>query len=525
MMRSYNRGAAALLLAAAVTACLYPDDRSTELQVELADIPTLFLKDSVQLQARLLDGTGIPVSNAVIRYATSDPTVLNVDAAGRLLAVGVGSAVVTATAVEFSGAPPATRTAQVRGLLEVDSVVPGAAFFGQLLDIYGVGLFPDSLFAVSVGGVQAQIFDFQALDPDQPMRLGLLRAWVPPPAARRSQLSILGFKGGLLHSDSLTVVQRDVLEPNDTVPAVLGNIPLGFRNPALAFEVRGRNETTAAADWYRFTNAAPQDRTIIVASAMVGAETFQVFVTDSLFWSTVARTFGIGSASWSIGPQSYACGGLTMTAAGEPFNPPEVPFPFTLLALADLPADDYDVIVPYVTSGEPAAYEFVIFPGYLSVRAKDVAEENDYCDVAKDISVTAGQVLTIDNFHDREWFRFNLAAPTLVNFSVKATELDADLDLYIIQDFRPDSLPLVDFSTDVGDPTKQLLLPAGQYFLLIVDFAGVPTDYTVTSTFTAPPVLAPSAAVSSPAAGAARHKPGAAAPLIPRLEPLPRTVP
>lgn len=502
----------ALFLAAAGTGCLFPDDRSGQLQVDLADVPVLFLKDSVQLTAQLMDGAGQPVPNAVIRYTSSDPTVLSVAPGGRLLAVGVGSATVTATAVEFAAAAPVSRTVQVRGLIEVDSVVPGFTLFGQLLQIYGVGLFPDSLFSVSIGGVQAKIFDFQAEDVNQPMRFGRLQIWVPPPADRRSQLSVLGFKGGLLYPDSLTVLQRDIYEPNDTVPAALGTVPLGLRNPALAFEVRARNVTTEAADWYRFTNTAPTDRTIFVGSEMVGAETFQVFVTDSLFWSSPTGSFGIGSQSWTIGPESWVCRGRTMTRLGELFNPPELPFPFTLLALGDLPAGDYDVIVPYVTAGEPAAYELIVWPAYLSVLPRDVAEENDYCDVAKDISVTVGQTLTIDNFHDREWFKFTLTAPGLVSVSVRATDAEADLDFYVIKNFLPDSLPVVFQGTDSGaDETKSVPLTAGDYFLLIVDYVGRPTAYTVTTSgIAAPPVTAPSVQPSAPNAQALKAKQAAA---------------
>ncbi len=520
-----RRAAAGILLALSAAGCLLPDDRSAELQVDFAPVPTLFQKDSLQLTAALMDGRGEPVPNVVIRFSSSDLGVVNVDPGGRLLAVNAGSATVTATAIEFAGAAPVSRTVQVRGLLEVDSIRPAiGTFFGQLMDIYGVGLFPDSIFVVTVGGVQAKVFDYVAEDPAQPMRFGRLRIWTPPPAERRSQVFVLGFKGALVLPDSVDVFQRDVYEPNDTLPAMLGAIPFGIDNPALAFEVRGRKDTTEAADWYRFTNTVPTDRTILVASERVGAETFQVFVTDSLFWGGFTTGFGLGPGSWTIGPNSFVCGGLEMTLAGQPFNPPELPFPFTLLALGDLPAGTYDVFVPYKASGEPAPYQLAIVPGYFSVRPRDVAEENDYCDVAPDLSIAAGRTLSIDNFHDRDWFTFTRAGPSILNLTVTATDADADLDFYLIRDFRPDSLPIVDRSTDVGDPTKAIVLPAaGRYFLLIVDFAGVPTAYTITASFTAPPALPVAPAPASTDDASLQAKTEAAAAGVRRpLRPVPR---
>lgn len=487
MRSSVVRQVLAGALCVAGAACVFPDDRSAELQVELAPVPTLFLRDSLDLEARLVDGNGDPVPNAVIRYATSDPLVAAVSAAGRLVAVGVGAATLTATAVEFAAATPVAQTIQVRGLIEVDSIRPVDVLFGQLATVYGVGLNPDSLFAVTVGGVQARVAGFVPDDPAAPDRFGRLTLWVPPPAARRSQVAVLGFKGGVVHSESLQVIQRDVFEPNDTLAADLGPIPLGFRNPALAFEVRGRDDDRQPADWYRFSNDQVRDRTIFVASQTVGAETFRVFVTDSLGWDGAVGEFRIGSASWTIGPQAYFCGGRTMTLNGEPFQPFEQPFPFTLLALRDLPVGEYDVIVPYVPSGEPPAYELAIASAYVSVLSPDPAEENDYCDVAKDLfdpalDLAGGTTLTIDNFHDVDWFAFETTdLLTQVDVVATAENPDADLDLYLIGDFRPDSLPVLAVGAGPGtEESLSAVVAQGKYLLLVVDFPGVPTAYTLT---------------------------------------------
>ena len=494
---------ASLLASAGFVACLYPTDKSGELEVQMIQVPTLFLKDSLQLQGRVLDGSGNSVANAVISYSSADPTIVSVDPEGLLRAVAVGTTQVTATAVEFNEAGPVTRTAIVRGLLEVDSVVPMTARFGEFVSLYGVGLEPDSLFAVSIGGVQAEISDFTPADPEQPGQFGRLTLWMPPPAERRSDLTVLGFKGGLVFPESLQVIQRDIFEPNDTASAPLGTVLFGFRNPALAFEVVPRDGTVREpADWYTFDNAITQDRTIIVFSEMVGAETFQVFITDSLGYDGATDPpFFIGSQSWSIGPGTYFCGGLPLwnpfapTPGGEEFSPAELPFPFTLIALKDLPAGRYHILAPYVPAGDPARYEIVIGSTYLSVLGRDAAEENDYCDVAADLNTFADAVLTIDNFRDVDWFRFSVPAPgQSVTITTSSANVDADLDLYVIADARPVWLPLVAAGVETGQTETVSIdsLPAGNYFLMVIDFPGVPTDYSISTTFGPP---------QSPAAG------------------------
>jgi hypothetical protein len=272
----------------------------------MTTLPTLFLKDSAQLEARVVDADGNELENAVVEFSSDDPTVLAVSPDGLVLAVAVGSATVTATAVEYAGTTPVTQPAQVRGLLEVDSVRPMTARFGELVEIYGVGLDTTDLFSVSFGGVAADVFAFQAADPENPQEFGRLWVWMPPPAPRESELTILGFNGGLVFPDTLTVQQRDIYEPNDNAPWYLGEIPLLWGNPAVAFEVRPRSDTLPPADWYTFDNATTLDRTIIVLSEVVGAETFSVFLTNSLAWTgTPGNPWAVGQDGWTIGPRTY----------------------------------------------------------------------------------------------------------------------------------------------------------------------------------------------------------------------------
>lgn len=487
----------AALAAAGIAACVYPTDRSGELEVQMTTLPTLFLKDSVQLEARVVDADGNALENAVVEFSSDDATVLAVSPDGLVLAVAVGLATVTATAVEYAGTTPVTQPAQVRGLLEVDSVrtltPPDTARFGELVEIYGVGLDTNDLFSVRFGGVDADVFAFQAADPENPQEFGRLWVWMPPPAPRKSELAILGFNGGVVFPDTLTVLQRDIYEPNDKAPWPLGELPALWGNPAVAFEVRPRNDTLQPADWYTFTNATTLDRTIVVFSEVVGAETFSVFITDSLAWTgDPANPWAVGPDSWTIGPRTYLCSGLPITKGNTPFELEELPFPFTLVALKDLPAGTYHILAPYQPQGDPARYEMLITSTYESVRNPDIAEENDYCDVAAPLSITQGRTLTIDNFRDIDWYRFSVTTDTSMAVTTAAADPDADLDVYVI---RADSalgdlvdLELIDFTAEsgVGDALSIDRLTPGDYYLIVMDFPGVPTQYTLDVTFGPP---------------------------------------
>lgn len=479
-------------------ACLFPADESADLSVQLDPVPELFLKDTLQLGARVLDAAGDSLPGAVVSFSSSDPAVLSLDPQGKALAVGVGTATVTAGALAFAGAAPASATVRVRGLIEIDSVLPRNVRFGDSLYVFGVGLNPDSLFTINLGGVELTAARYIPDDPDKPGRRGTLAAWVMPPAARFSTLTMVSFGGGVAFPDTISVLQRDRYEPNDTTASDLGDIPVAFFNPALAFEPRGRNDTTEPADWYTFRNATAMDRTIIVASDFVGAQTFSVFMTDSLRWDGGLQEYRVGPDAWTIGPQTYLCSGKSVVRNGQPVPFREQVFPITIISLRDLPAGTYHVLVPYLAPAEPTAYQVLVTQGYQSFRAPDAFEENDYCDAAKPLLATNGATLTIDNPHDIDWYQFTRSAPASV--SVTATAGSAvspnlptpDLDLYLIQDFRPDSLRLITAGTGEGSvETVSALVTAGSYFLVVVDFAASPTQYTLSSTVAAPALVPP----------------------------------
>jgi hypothetical protein len=186
-----------------------------------------------------------------------------------------------------------------------------------------------------------------------------------------------------------------------------------------------------------------------------------------------------------VGIGTYLCDGLGFTRNGEAVKIEEVLFPLSILAIRGLPAGRYHVLVPYVPFGTPTRYELVVVNTYTSVLPPDAAEENDYCDVATPFVPTATTTanLSIDNPHDIDWFGFTIPGlPRAVSVTVTAQNPDADLDLYLVQDFRPDSLVLVDLGSEPGTVDNVgALLPAGDYFLVVVDFQGQSTAYTLSA--------------------------------------------
>jgi hypothetical protein len=90
----------------------------------------------------------------------------------------------------------------------------------------------------------------------------------------------------------------------------------------------------------------------------------------------------------------------------------------------------------------------------------------------------------VDNPHDIDWFRFTIPGPLPrpVTVTVTAQNPDADLDLYLVRDLRPDSLVLVNLGSRPGtvDSVGAVLVP-GDYFLVVVDFQGQATAYTLSA--------------------------------------------
>jgi hypothetical protein len=494
-----------LLISLAGHACVYPTDDSAALTVDMAAIPDLLEGEVYRLTGTVQDPQGNPLPNVEIVYSASDPQVAVVGSGGEMLATGPGYTTITAAAVGFANATPATAEIKIHNLIEIDSVRPRIVRYGDSLHLFGAGLNPEpfgpgnEFIGVFIGNVDAKPSRYLPEDPDAPNRFGRLTVWVPPPAPEQALVGVFGVNGlAIDEADTLRIFPFDIYEPNDTEPWDFGPVSGIIRNPALAFEKRPRGDSIGG-DWYRFEQTTVGDRTLVIRSDQVGPDGYQVFFTDSLWFNGSAADFELGSKAWTIGPGLYVCQGV-------PFAAPQFPADSVLIAIRDLPVGTYDLIASYSQFG---AYELAILPTYRSQLPPDPAEENDYCDVATPFVVGQSRTLTIDNPHDVDWFRFNLASPQNVVFDVTAMEQEADLDVYVLGNYLPDSLPVLAVS-QIGGVSDGVTasLTAGDYFLVVVDFVGVPTEYEITS-LASMVVAAPHASATVPAA-----RPGGVGPWI-----------
>jgi hypothetical protein len=497
MRRSHGLAALALLFSAvSAGTCAYPTERDSSVHVSITPIGILFRGNDTVATAQAWRVTGPadsqPISNVVFVWSSSDPSVATVDNGGHIVGITSGTVIITAAAANFdTGQLAAADTIRVSAPLEIDSVRPRIVRYGELLRLYGVGV--DSIFAAQLKGTSLILNPFA----DTAFANGTSRRlyWVPPPAQTDS-LFFLGISGGngvlgFVHGDTTRVIEHDLFEPDDTIPQTIdvdGPPPflsypiLRFFNPALAFEPLRRGEKNGV-DWYRLTQAQPQDVTIILTAPQI-AGTFSTFLTDSLGWNGAAKTYVIGTDSWTFGPKSHACHG-----AG--FAPAEAVGDSTIVAFKNLPAPGLDAIAIYGTAGR---YGLSVIATYVSELPADAHEDDNSCNAADLRGTLAAptfrDTLTIENPHDVDWIRFHYTNPGALStaqvrlHAFPGTHPDSlkDLDLYVIKvPAATDTIvSLVAADTAAGsDVDLTPPLATGDYYLAIVDFAGTTTTYEV----------------------------------------------
>ena len=487
--------AVALALLIAGPTCSYPTDDSDRVEVVISPPTNVVLRgDQVQLFARAVRVTGadtVAVPNTTFEWASSDPTVATVadlgSGAADVTGVNTGVADITVKAVAFERSTAGSRQMRVATALEVDSVRPMLVRYGDTVTVFGIGV--DSLlFAVRLGpGGNLFPVPFSARRDSA----GVARRafWVPFPA-QTDRLFYIG--PGVFGSvaETTAVVRRDIYEPSDTFPINIGldgprpfpQVPsLIYVNPALAFEPLGVADTIGT-DWYRFLSATPRDLTIVLTSPTV-AGTFATFLTDSLELDTGSGTYLIGPDSWSIGPQSHACHGLG-------FAPRQRIPDSTIVALAGLPRINIHILSQYTRAG---AYGLALIEGYVvtdSLKApRDAHEEDDYCSAAdppaKRVTLPFRDTLTIDNPVDVDWIRFTWPGGPLrlrtMAVVAPGDTIGRDIDLYLIRVPNPGDFGLQIASRTTPGATEDLNIvtpvAAGDYYAVVVDFAGVPTAY------------------------------------------------
>lgn len=502
-MRVFGRATPIVILAAALTGatCAFPTDKSDKVLVTLDGPSQVVLRGqemSVYARAWQVIGTDTqPIKNVAFAFGTGSSTTATVqnDGGGYATVTGVnsGNVHITARAISFEQAPEGDLLLRVSNPLEVDSVRPAIVRFGDTMTVYGVGV--DSIFIAFLANVTQFDYPFPGVLATRTRdSLGFSTAtfWVTPPA-HTDKLSFIG--PGVFGSapDTTKIIPVDVLEPNETAPHTINleappRIPtiaqIRFLNPALAFEPTKRD--SLGVDWYRFVQTNTRDITLILTAPEVRG-TFSTFLSDSLaFVPGTPPSYKIGPNSWTIGPGSHACKGFA-------FAPPETQPESTIVALRGMPAGRLHALALY---SQPGRYGLAVFEGYITSNPsipRDKHEEDDFCDAAdaRGLAVTMPggtlrDTLTIDNPHDIDWIRFrvtSLSSVTIKSASLTAaTAVDSsDIDLFLLTvpgGGASSTLDILNRSDAAGSSeTMTSLLNPGDYYLVVVDFQGVPVVY------------------------------------------------
>ena len=507
-----GRGLAALTLvaiSAVVAMCVYPTEHDADVFVTIDSLtldtisrtptsvgPLVVIQGAegdVHATAwhRQSGGPSAPVPNVSFRWSVADTTLARIDATtGHLVAIKAGITQVRVVATNFDvGAAPASLDIRVSAPLAIDSIRPDTVRYGEIATVYGVGLLDTIGVVLSIG--DATLIPVPFTDTLKANGSSQISFWVPPPA-HTAPLSYIAFGAGVFGAtpDTVAVIRRDIYEPNEIAPALIdlearpfpGTVlaPLLFLNPALAFEPLPR-DVLQGADWYRLRQLTQRDLTIVLSSTVPG--TFQTFLTDQLTFQASDTNYHIGPDSWTFGPQSHSCHGAA-------FGPKEAAADSTVVALHDFPAGSLDAIAVY---SQPGRYALLVYEGYGTTGkgiVRDAHEEDDYCTAADAKPETlpfSDGTLTIDNPHDVDWFRFSFAGGAFqarTAAPASATADPSDIDLYLLRVPSPgDTAMKVEASSarpgSDEDVQPLLGLAAGQYYLVVTDFAGVPTRYSL----------------------------------------------
>jgi hypothetical protein len=477
-------------------ACAGPTDLSPTLWVTIESPSAVLLRGTQTLvQARVwrpgADGDSIELHNVTLLWSSEEPNIATVEqgGAGRGRVTGVNSGIVhiRALAPGYENATPAVLPLRIANPLEIDSISPDTVRYGDRVTMYGIGV--GDLFFVGLGS-GFLISDSLSIGGDR-KGLSYQSFWVPWPA-QSGNIFAAGSGQLVAAADTTIVLPWDLYEPNELAPTEIqldGPAPfpavpaIRFFNPALAFE--DIRQFPFGLDWYRL-RAANRDApyTIIFASAALGGA-HTTFLTDRLR----PANGPVDTTEWRVGSGEHTC-------KGYHFRPQQAASDSVIIALGRLPTTTLDFASGYVQEGH---YFMAIVQGYHTADprlAPDPFEENDLCLFAdENFLVAATHVdlgakplaanLTIDNAHDIDWIRFRVPGVLPQGVAIRTSAQPfgpvdrSDIDLYVLTVPTPtQGLSLVGLDTLRGSASSlNLTLAPGDYYLAVVDSAGVPTRY------------------------------------------------
>jgi hypothetical protein len=486
-----------LVVGAAVLACSDSTEAVDQAYVTISSASPVVLRGgqlelTAKLWTRTAPGDSVEVRNAELVWSTDDPTMATLTPKGNntTVATGVNSGVVQirAVATGFQGAAAASFALRVSDPLEIDSMRPSAVRYGEKVTMYGVGV--NNLFFAALQGATLLPDTFSITAGAG--GIGQMSFWVPPPASSGPAV-VLSPGQIVVAPDTTTVLPRDLYEPNDSTPSPIdlsvgpfASLPaVRFYNPALAFENRVRADSLGV-DWYRFNGVTAGNDLTFIFMAPTFKNAHLTFLGP-----TVNNADSVATPGWTIGSGLYYC-------KDHAFKVEEQPADSLIIALKNVPAASMDLISLFFVSGR---YGLAVVDGYLTSNpaiGPDLLEENDNCEFADrnfaapgtrvDLATPFSQALTIDNPHDVDWIRFHVPGvlPQPVSFrTAPPTALNAaeagDIDLYVLGvpvagsplDLRGSS------RADGSSESMTLILDPGDYYMVVTDFAGRPTRYSL----------------------------------------------
>jgi hypothetical protein len=255
----------------------------------------------------------------------------------------------------------------------------------------------------------------------------------------------------------------------------------------LAFENRLRADSMGV-DWYRFSGVTPGSDLTFIFMAPTFKNAHLTFLGP-----TVNSKDSVTTPGWTIGSGLYYC-------KDHAFKVQEQPADSLIIALKNVPAGGMDMISLFFVSGR---YGLAVVNGYLTTDPSigpDRLEENDNCEFADrnfaspatrvDLGASAfSDSLTIDNPHDIDWIRFQVPGPVPQTVSFQTAPPAApdpssgagDVDLYVL------GVPVAGSPLDIRGSSRgagsneslTLLLDPGDYYMVVTDFAGSPTHYSL----------------------------------------------
>src|SRR5258706_10505556 len=194
-----------------------------------------------------------------------------------------------------------------------------------------------------------------------------------------------------------------------------------------------------------------------------------------------------------IGPNGCALGRGSHASKGFASEPAETQPESTIVAFRGMPPGGLHALALYT---QPGRYGLAVFEGYVTSDPnvpRDAHEEDDFCDAAdaRGLAVVLPvrsfrDTLTIDNPHDIDWIRFLVTSLTTATIKIasatSATTVDSsDIDIFLLTvpgGGASSSLDVLARSDAAGSTeTISTALSPGDYYLVAVDYQGVPVAY------------------------------------------------